>query len=106
VSTSRILKWTTGACEAVLGVPILGAAIVLGFLWAPLGIMLVLHIITLIFTLKDGGSPVGSILGIVTSCIAWIPFVGMTMHIITAIFLMINAAKPDSASVLNDNRFA
>ena len=35
MSISRILKWTTGAFEAVLGVPILGAAIVIGFLWAP-----------------------------------------------------------------------
>ncbi|MFL8939054.1 hypothetical protein ACKA06_19930 [Rossellomorea oryzaecorticis] len=106
MSTSRILKWTTGACEAVLGVPILGAAIVLGYLWAPLGIMLILHIITLIFTLKDGGSPIGSILGIITSCIAWIPFVGMTMHIITAILLMINAAKPDRTTLENKQYYA
>jgi hypothetical protein len=106
LSTSRILKWTTGACEAVLGVPILGAAIVLGYLWAPLGIMLILHIITLIFTLKDGGSPIGSILSIITSCIAWIPFVGMTMHIITAILLMINAAKPDRTTLENKQYYA
>jgi hypothetical protein len=106
ISISRILKWTTGACEAVLGVPLLGAAIILGFLWFPLAIMLVLHIVTLVFTIKDGGSPIGSILGIVTSCIAWIPFVGMIMHIITAIFLMINAAKTDRASEENKTRYA
>lgn len=57
--------------------------------------MLALHIVTLVFTKKDGGSITGSILGIVTSCIAWIPFVGMIMHILTAIFLMLDAAKPD-----------
>lgn len=106
MSTSRILKWTTGAFEAVLGVPILGAAIVMGFLWAPLGIMLVLHIVTLLLTLKDGGSPVGSILGIVTSCIAWIPFIGMIMHIITAIFLMVNAAKPDRTTLENKQYYS
>lgn len=95
VSVSRILKWVTGGMEAVLAVPILGATIVIGFLWVPLAIMLALHIVTLVLTKKDGGSTTGSILGIVTSCIAWIPFVGMIMHTLTAIFLMLDAAKTD-----------
>ncbi|MBP1970685.1 hypothetical protein J2Z83_002821 [Virgibacillus natechei] len=47
-------------------------------------------------TKKDGGATVGSILGIVTSCVAWIPGVGIVMHILSAIFLMINAATPDN----------
>src|SRR5690625_6292762 len=84
LSPSRILKWVTGAMEAILGVPFLGAAIIVGFWWIPLGIMLVLHIITLVLTQKDGGPTTGSILGIVTSCIGWIPFVGMVMHILSA----------------------
>ncbi|PFA66820.1 hypothetical protein CN378_12950 [Bacillus sp. AFS015802] len=98
MSTSRILKWTTGAFEAVLGVPILGAAIIIGFLWFPLVIMLVLHITTLVLTIKDKGATTGSILGIITSCIGWIPFVGMVMHIVSAIFLMIDGAKTDKTS--------
>jgi hypothetical protein len=68
--------------------------------------MLVLHIVTLLLTLKDGGSPVGSILGIVTSCIARIPFIGMIMHIITAIFLMVNAAKPDRTTLENKQYYS
>ncbi|WP_077620015.1 hypothetical protein [Bacillus sinesaloumensis] len=98
MSVSRILKWVTGGLEAILGIPFLGASIIIGFFWAPLGIMLILHIITLVLTKKDGGSYVGSILGIITSCIGWIPFVGMTMHILSAIFLMIDANKVDVAS--------
>lgn len=96
MSSSKVLKWVTGGLEAILGIPILGAAIVLSFLWIPLFVMLILHIITLVITNKEGGSTTGSILGIVTSCIAWIPFVGMIMHILTAIFLMIDASKSDS----------
>ncbi|MEI4771852.1 hypothetical protein WAX74_19810 [Psychrobacillus sp. FJAT-51614] len=96
MSSSKVLKWVTGGLEAILGIPILGATIVLSFLWIPLFVMLILHIITLVITNKEGGSTTGSILGIVTSCIAWIPFVGMIMHILTAIFLMIDASKPDS----------
>lgn len=96
MSTSKVLKWVTGGLEALLGIPILGATIVIGFLWLPLLVMLILHITTLVLTNKDGGSTTGSILGIVTSCIAWIPFVGMIMHILSAIFLMIDAAKVET----------
>ena len=95
MSTSKILKWVTGGLEALLGVPILGATIVIGFLWIPLAVMLVLHIVTLVITKQEGGTTTGSILGIVTSCVAWIPFVGMVMHILSAIFLMMDAAKSD-----------
>ena len=95
MSPSKIMKWITGSLEAILGIPILGATIILGFLWTPLIIMLVLHIVTLVLTKKNGGSSTGSVLGIITSCIAWIPFVGMILHILTAVFLMIDAANPN-----------
>ena len=96
MSTSRILKWVTGSFEAVLGIPFLGGAIILGFSWVPLLIMLALHITTLVFAKKEGGSVTGSILGIVTSCIAVIPVVGWIMHVITAIVLMLDASQPES----------
>lgn len=95
MSTPKILKWVSGGLEALLGIPILGGIIVVSFLWIPLAVMLALHIVTLVLTKNSGGSSTGSILGIVTSCIAWIPFVGMVMHILTAIFLMLDAAKPE-----------
>ncbi|MCG3417979.1 hypothetical protein [Oceanobacillus jordanicus] len=99
MSPSRILKWITGAFEAFLGIPAIGGAFIVSLLWTPLAIMLVLHIITLVLTKKDGGATTGSILGIVTSCVGWIPFVGMIMHILSAVFLMINAATPDKKIV-------
>ncbi|MBP3950177.1 hypothetical protein [Bacillus suaedae] len=90
---SRALKWITGLSEAVLGIPIVGAAIVIGNGWMPLGIMLILHIITLFVTKGVGGRTRGSILGIITSCLAWIPFVGMIMHTVTAVFLLFDAFR-------------
>jgi hypothetical protein len=93
MSPSKVLKWVTGGLEAILGFPVLGASIVIGLFWTPLAVMLILHIITLVLAKKEGTTSNGSILGIVTSCIAWIPFVGMIMHILSAIFLMIDAAK-------------
>lgn len=96
MSVSRILKWVTGAFEAFLGIPVIGGAFIVSLLWTPLIVMFVLHIVTLVLTKRDGGPATGSILGIVTSCIGWIPFVGMIMHILSAIFLMINAATSDN----------
>lgn len=96
MSVSRILKWVTGGLEAILGIPVLGGLIVISMAYIPLFIMLALHIVTLVLTKRDGGRSVGSILGIITSCIAVIPIVGMVMHILSAIFLMIDGSKADA----------
>ena len=62
--------------------------------------MLILHIITLVMSIRQNGTIYGSVLGIVTSLIAWIPFVGWVMHVITAIFLMVSASKPEQIQTL------
>lgn len=93
VSSSRVMKWVSGALEIVLGIPVLGATIVMGGLYIPLGVMLVLHIITLVLSVKNSEKYYGSVLGIITSLVAWIPFVGMTLHIISGILLMVTAAQ-------------
>lgn len=93
MKVSTVLKWVTGGIEALLGIPVLGGAIVLSFAWQPLFLMLILHIVTLVFSVKEFQNKHASIIGIITSVVAWIPIVGMIMHIITAIVLMIDAAR-------------
>jgi len=95
MSLSRILKWITGIFEALLGIPVLGGWYILANLWTPLFVMLILHIVTLILTKRDRGSGIGSILGIITSVIGWIPIIGMIMHIITAIALFLSAMRSE-----------
>lgn len=95
MSAARILMWVTAALEACLGIPFVGGTFVISLLWTPLAVMLILHIITLVLSQKKGRETRGSILGIVTSCVGWVPFVGMVMHILTAIFLFIDAAERD-----------
>mgnify|MGYP003413354782 CR=1 FL=1 len=90
---STILKWVSGGCEALLGIPVLGGTIVVSLLWVPLLVTLALHVVTLMFSINEGTNKHGSIVGIVTSCVAWIPGVGMVMHIISAVLLMVDAAK-------------
>ncbi|MBB6670923.1 hypothetical protein [Cohnella nanjingensis] len=96
MSGSRIMKWVTGALEVFLGIPVLGGLIIIGTSYVPLFVMLVLHIITLVLSSSNKEPKYGSIMGIVTSLVAWIPFLGMIMHIITGILLMVSAAKKTS----------
>jgi len=97
MSSSKILKWITGALEIFLGIPVLGGLIIIGTYYTPLFVMLVLHIVTLILSAKNREAKYGSVLGIVTSLVAWIPFVGMILHIITGILLMVSAAKKENS---------
>ena len=91
--TVKITKWVAGGLEALLGIPVLGASIIVGLLWIPLGLMLVFHIVNWVLSRKEGLPITGSIIGIVGNAIGWIPFVGMIMHIVTAVFVMVEAAK-------------
>ncbi|MUT68660.1 hypothetical protein [Paenibacillus sp. NEAU-GSW1] len=95
-NSSRTLKWVTGALELFLGIPILGGLIVMGLWYIPLGVMLILHIVTLVISSNENQSKYGSILGLITSLVAWIPIVGMIMHIISGILLMVSAATSKS----------
>ncbi len=93
MSAARALMLVTGILEAVLGIPALGGLIIISTLYKPLFVMFILHIITLVFAAKENKDKHGSIVGIVTSCIGWIPFVGMALHIVTAILLIVSFAK-------------
>ncbi|MFH1054194.1 MAG: hypothetical protein V1740_07280 [Candidatus Woesearchaeota archaeon] len=55
--------------------------------------MLVLHIVTLVLCNKAKAKRSGSILGIITSVLGWIPFVGWGLHVATAIMLWLSFAK-------------
>lgn len=97
MSISTILKWITGAFEGFLGIPILGGVFILSNGWTPLLVMFILHVITLIFSAKEMQNKHGSILGIITSLVGWIPVVGMIMHIVTALVLFIDAFRAKKA---------
>lgn len=97
--TVRVTKWVAGGIEALLGIPILGAAIIIGTLWIPLVIMLAFHIFNLVVSKKENLPITGCVLGIVGNALGWIPFVGMIMHILTAIFVMMEAYKTNVEEV-------
>ncbi len=95
MSISRIMQWVTGVAEALLGIPLIGGIYIFSNAWTPLFVMLLLHILTLILAKRDGRWIAGSVIGIITSVIAWIPIVGMVMHWISAIALIISGLQSD-----------
>lgn len=93
MSASKAMKWITGSFEIILAIPFLGATIVVFSGYSVLGFMFIFHLITLILSLKNNESIYGSVLGIVTSLLAWIPFVGWVLHLITGILLMVSGGQ-------------
>ena len=91
--SKKVYRNTVGGLELTLGVPLLGAVIVIYSLWTVLLLMLALHVVGLIISIKNKEMSTGHIVGIVASVIGWIPFVGMISHIITGIFLLVEANK-------------
>ena len=91
--TAKNMKWITAGLEGLLAIPIVGGLFIVSFGYFPLIIMLALHIFTLVISNKEKFTRVGSIVGIITSVVAWIPFVGWFMHLITAVILIFEAAK-------------
>lgn len=93
MSGSRVLKWITGALELILAIPVIGGTIVISSWYTVLGVMLILHIVTLVLSNTNKEPKYGSIMGIITSLLAWIPILGWILHLLTAIFLMVTAAQ-------------
>ncbi|MCM3088771.1 hypothetical protein M3557_12690 [Bhargavaea ginsengi] len=95
---STIMRWVTGLGEAFLAIPFLGGLYILGSGYSLLGVMFLLHAITLILAVRDFSAKSGSIVGLVTSAIAWIPFLGWFMHAVSAVLLIFQAitSRPKS----------
>jgi len=85
------LKLAMAIVETLFAIPVLGMMIIVGMIWIPLALALVGHIINLVFSVKGKEKTTGSILGIIASTVGLIPVVGWILHVLTAIFLFIEA---------------
>jgi hypothetical protein len=92
-NVSTTLKWVSGGLEALLGIPVLGGLIIISTAWTPLFLMAILHIVTIVFAVKENEPKAGNILGLVTSLLGWIPVLGMIMHMISAVVILIDAYR-------------
>ncbi|MFC4355208.1 hypothetical protein ACFO0S_09130 [Chryseomicrobium palamuruense] len=85
MSNLRVAKIIALIFEVVLAIPILGGSIVIMSGYSALGVAFIIHLVVFILALKMHGAKLGSIFGMVTSLIAWIPGIGWLFHTITAI---------------------
>lgn len=85
------MKWVTAIAEGFLAIPIIGGAFVLSTNYTALGIMFVLHAITLVLSVREMQGKAASIFGMITSVVSVIPVLGWFLHLLTAIALFISA---------------
>jgi hypothetical protein len=90
---SKQFKMYSAIGESILGIPVVGGVIVLKLVFVPLAAMFALHIVTLVNCNKEGTDKKGSIMGIITNALGWVPILGMIMHIITAVVLWVSYSK-------------
>ncbi len=91
MKVSRILMLVAAACELLLAIPVLGGWFVLATGWGALGFMFLLHLVTLVLAARERVPYYGPIVGLVTSALGWVPFLGWAMHLASGIALLVNA---------------
>lgn len=91
VTLPRVLKFISGGAEAFLGIPIIGEAFIITTNWGVLIIMFILHLMTFLIARNEGGSVIGSLVGMIASAVGFFAFAGMLMHMAAAITLLANA---------------
>lgn len=101
---SKTLKWITGTLEVILALPVVGVSIVLGSHYIVLPIMFVLHLFTFMMTKKDRGAKSGSVIGMVASCIGWLPLLTIAPHLLAAFFLFVNAAMTEEPAASDSEK--
>ncbi|MBS4174894.1 hypothetical protein [Bacillus sp. FJAT-49736] len=81
-SILRLYKIIIGLVELFFGIPFIGGLVIIAHGWSPLGFLIVFHFIGLILSFISYKSKAASLFGIVGNIIAFIPFIGMVMHIL------------------------
>lgn len=94
----KLFKWGTFAYEAFLALPFIGGTFVVANAWVPLGVAFLLHAVAVVILLRERGPVIGNVVGIVTSVVALIPFVGWFMHAVTAIILLVEGISASRRS--------
>ncbi|MFS0723536.1 hypothetical protein [Paenibacillus sp. 1P07SE] len=99
MTLSRLLKFFAGLAELFLAIPVLGGALIIASNYTLLGIMLIVHLVTYVLSRSNHEPAYGPAIGIVTSLLAWIPFVGWFLHLMSGLFLLVNATQRGSGPI-------
>lgn len=94
---SRNYKLVICFMELMLAFPVIGASIVISSGWTVLSWMILFHIIGIILSTQAKQSKSSHIFGLISNIVAVIPFVGMVLHGLTALYLLTQAIKEKPA---------
>ncbi|GAA0605028.1 hypothetical protein GCM10009001_22850 [Virgibacillus siamensis] len=92
LTLSRVLKFISGGAEGFLGIPVIGEAFIITTNFGALIIMFILHLMTLLIARNEGGSVIGSLIGMAASVVGYFDaFFGMLLHLAAGLTLLFNA---------------
>ncbi|AYC28897.1 hypothetical protein [Paenisporosarcina cavernae] len=86
----RFLLYIALLVEGIMALPILGYIVAAGTAYLLLVVSFVIHVINFMYLSRWGANNRPAIMGIVSSVLGFIPFIGFVLHVIT--FLMYLAA--------------
>ncbi|MFD2705892.1 hypothetical protein [Salibacterium lacus] len=88
-----LAKFITGGFEALLAIPIIGGSIVVFSGYSALWTAFILHLIAIAIMFVYRRSKAPNIFGLVASVIGLIPVVGWIMHVIAAVWLIMDGVS-------------
>ncbi len=97
----QALKWITGIYHLLL-IPcyyVFPSLVNLDGL--PLLLLIVLHITTILLAKKSGMNTYAHYIGIIVTLVAFFPYIVIVLHIIAAIFLLLDAASTTKREVFD-----
>ncbi|MDD8001517.1 hypothetical protein [Bacillus cereus] len=95
----QALKWTTGIYHLLLLPCYYVFPSLVNLYGIPLLLLIVLHITTILLSKKEGLNTYSNYIGIIITLVAFFPYIVIVLHMIAAIFLLLDAASTNAKEV-------
>ncbi|HDR7530819.1 hypothetical protein DN397_20130 [Bacillus sp. AY1-10] len=95
----QALKWTTGIYHLLLLPCYYLFLSHVNLYGIPLLLLIVLHITTILLSKKEGLNTYSNYIGIIITLLAFFPYIVIVLHIIAAVFLLLDAASTNTKKV-------
>ncbi|HFK1401633.1 MULTISPECIES: hypothetical protein [Bacillus] len=95
----QALKWTTGIYHLLLLPCYYVFPSLVNLYGIPLLLLIVLHITTILLSKKEGLNTYSNYIGIIITLVAFFPYIVIVLHMIAAIFLLLDAASTNTKKV-------
>ncbi|MED3398094.1 hypothetical protein [Bacillus wiedmannii] len=97
----QALKWTTGISHLLLLPCYYLFPSFVNLHGIPLLLLIALHITTILLANKAGMNMYAHYIGIIVTLVAFFPYIVIVLHIIAAVFLLLDAASTTKKEVFN-----